>query len=142
MRTGTVDYRLPGVVHDRKRRAVAGVPLRLLASLRRLRKRQAGDNVIQWRGKPVASIKRAFDTAGLTAGSVPVVGWGNSKDTAEEVRDGYDNAAAWQYPSAQGFMPVALLSLAASGEPIGYDIHTFSLYDKSSVGPILKLYSK
>ena len=26
-------------------------------------------------------------------------------------------------------MPVALLSLAASGEPIGYDIHTFSLYD-------------
>ena len=26
-------------------------------------------------------------------------------------------------------MPVALLNLAASGEPIGYDIHTFSLYD-------------
>ena len=49
---------------------------------------------------------------------------------------------AWQFPSAQGFMPVALLNLAASGEPIGYDIHTFSLYDKSSVDPILKLYNK
>jgi simple sugar transport system substrate-binding protein len=89
-----------------------------------------------------ASIKRVFDAAGVKAGSVPVVGWGNSKDTAEEVKTGYVNAAAWQFPSAQGFMPVALLSLAASGEPIGYDIHTFSLYDASSVGPILNLYAK
>lgn len=39
-------------------------------------------------------------------------------------------------------MPVALLNLAASGEPIGNDIHTFSLYDKTSVDPILKLYNK
>ena len=39
-------------------------------------------------------------------------------------------------------MPVALLGLAASGEPIGYDIHTFGLYDTSSVEPILKLYDK
>jgi simple sugar transport system substrate-binding protein len=89
-----------------------------------------------------ASIKRVFDGAGVKAGSVPVVGWGNSKDTAEEVKSGYVNAAAWQFPSAQGFMPVALLSLAAAGEPIGYDIHTFSLYDADSVGPILNLYSK
>ncbi|MDR3473979.1 MAG: substrate-binding domain-containing protein [Devosia sp.] len=89
-----------------------------------------------------SSIKRVFDGAGVTPGSVAVVGWGNSKETAEEVRDGYVNAAAWQFPSAQGFMPVALLSLAASGEPIGYDILTFSLYDKGSVDPILKLYNK
>ena len=39
-------------------------------------------------------------------------------------------------------MPVALLKLAADGEPIGYDIHTLSLYDASSVDPILKLYNK
>jgi simple sugar transport system substrate-binding protein len=89
-----------------------------------------------------ASIKRVFDAAGVKPGSVPVVGWGNSKDTAEEVQSGYVNAAAWQFPSAQGFMPVALLSLAASGEPIGYDIHTFSLYDSTSVGPILNVYNK
>jgi simple sugar transport system substrate-binding protein len=89
-----------------------------------------------------ASIKRVFDAADVKPGSIPVVGWGNSKDTAEEVKSGYVNAAAWQYPSAQGFMPVALLSLAASGDPIGYDIHTFSLYDASSVGPILNLYNK
>jgi simple sugar transport system substrate-binding protein len=89
-----------------------------------------------------SSTKKVFDGAGVAPGSIPVVGWGNSKDTAEAVKEGYVNAAAWQFPSAQGFMPVALLNLAASGEPIGYDIHTFSLYDASSVEPILKLYNK
>jgi simple sugar transport system substrate-binding protein len=89
-----------------------------------------------------AAVRKVFDNAGIAPGSIPVVGWGNSKDTAEAVRDGYVNAAAWQFPSAQGFMPVALLDLAASGEPIGYDILTFSLYDKGSVDPILKLYNK
>jgi simple sugar transport system substrate-binding protein len=89
-----------------------------------------------------AAVRKVFDNGGIKAGSIPVVGWGNSKDVAEAVRDGYFNAAAWQFPSAQGFMPVALLNLAASGEPIGYDIQTFSLYDKSSFEPILKLYGE
>lgn len=89
-----------------------------------------------------AAVRQVFDNAGIKPGTIPVVGWGNSKETAEAVKAGYFNAAAWQYPSAQGFMPVALLNLAASGEPIGYDVLTFSLYDKTSVEPILKLYSK
>jgi len=88
----------------------------------------------------MASVRQVFDGAGVAPGAMPVVGWGNSKATAEAVRDGYVNAAAWQFPSAQGFIPVALLKLAASGEPIGYDVVTFSLYDKTSVDPILKLY--
>jgi simple sugar transport system substrate-binding protein len=89
-----------------------------------------------------AAVKPVMENAGMAAGSIPVVGWGNSKETAEAVKAGYFNAAAWQYPSAQGFMPVALLNLAASGEPIGYDVQTFSLYDASSVDPILKLYNQ
>jgi len=89
-----------------------------------------------------SSVQRVFDGAGVAPGSVAVVGWGNSKETAEAVKAGYVNAAAWQFPSAQGFMPVALLKLAADGEPIGYDVYTFSLYDKSSVEPILELYNK
>lgn len=88
-----------------------------------------------------ASVVRVFDQAGVQPGSMAVVGWGNSLEAAEAVRDGYMNAAAWQFPSAQGFMPVALLSLAASGEPIGYDVYTFALYDKDSVQPFLDLYS-
>lgn len=94
-------------------------------------------------GDLVASnVRRVFDAAGIKPGSVAVVGWGSSKDTAEEVNAGYVNTAAWQFPSAQGFMPVALLNLAASGEPIGYDVRTFILYDKSSVGPILNAFNK
>jgi simple sugar transport system substrate-binding protein len=89
-----------------------------------------------------ASVKRVFDGAGVKAGAIPVVGWGNSKDTAEEVEQGYVEAAAWQFPSAQGFMPVALLNLAASGEPIGYEIHTFSLYDKSDAATFAATYVK
>lgn len=89
-----------------------------------------------------AAVKQVFDNAGIKPGQIPVVGWGNSKETAEAVKAGYFNAAAWQFPSAQGFMPVALLSLAANDEPIGYDVLTFSLYDKDSVEPILKLYNK
>lgn len=57
---GTVDFRLPGVAHSRKRRAIAGLPLRLLSSLRRQRKRSTCSHVIAYKGKPVASIKRAF----------------------------------------------------------------------------------
>lgn len=70
LRTGVVDFRLPGVTHSRKRRAVTAVPDRLLASLRRLHKRQPGDRVIQYHNarkdgversrRPVKGIRRAF----------------------------------------------------------------------------------
>ena len=42
----------------------------------------------------------------------------------------------------KGSCPSRPVVASAAGEPIGYDIHTFSLYDKTSVGPILNLYSK
>jgi simple sugar transport system substrate-binding protein len=89
-----------------------------------------------------SSIRPVMEQQGIAAGQIPAVGWGNSNETAEAVRDGYVQAAAWQFPSAQGFMPVALLSLAAKGEPIGYDIITLSLYTKDSVQPILDHYAK
>ena len=89
-----------------------------------------------------AAIRPVLESQGIAAGDIPAVGWGNSKETAEAVRDGYVLAAAWQFPSAQGFMPVALLNLAADGEAIGYDIITLSLYDRSSVQAILDTYAK
>ncbi|WP_370316010.1 tyrosine-type recombinase/integrase [Sagittula sp.] len=60
LKTGAVDFRLPGNRHSRKRRAVTAVPTRLLASLRRYRKRAATDHVIEYEGSPIKSIKRAF----------------------------------------------------------------------------------
>ncbi len=89
-----------------------------------------------------AAIRPVLESQGIAAGVIPAVGWGNSKEVAEAVRDGYVLAAAWQFPSAQGFMPVALLNLAADGEAIGYDITTLSLYDRSSVQPILDTYAE
>jgi simple sugar transport system substrate-binding protein len=89
-----------------------------------------------------SSIRPVMEQQGIAAGEIPAVGWGNSKETAEAVRDGYVLAAAWQFPSAQGFMPVALLDLAAKGEPIGYDIITLNLYTKESVQPILDHYAE
>ena len=60
LKAGTVDFRLPNVAHTRKRRAVTGISSRLGAFLGALRKRASGDHVIQYRGKPIASIKRGF----------------------------------------------------------------------------------
>ena len=100
------------------------------------------DAVIALGDSVAASVRPAFDNAGVGAGDIPVVGWGNSKETAEAVRDGYVLAAGWQFPSAQGFIPVALLDLASEGEPIGYDVLTFALYEADSVGPILNLYEQ
>jgi integrase len=80
LRAGTVDFRLPGATHSRKRRAIAGLPVRLVASLRRIKKRQPGDHVIQYSNsrredtrdkattRPIASIKRAFALAVKAAG--------------------------------------------------------------------------
>ena len=39
------------------------------------------------------SIKRVFDQVGVKPGEIPVVGWGNSLDTTQEVLTGYVNAA-------------------------------------------------
>jgi integrase len=56
----TIDFRLPGVAHTRKRRAITGISAGLVAYLAALRKRTKGTNVVQFRGEPVESIKRAF----------------------------------------------------------------------------------
>ena len=54
------------------------------------------------------SIKRVFDQVGVKAGEIPVVGWGNSLDTTQEVLNGYVNAAQWQDPQATSYRrPVA-----------------------------------
>lgn len=100
------------------------------------------DAIIALGDSVAASVQRVFDSVGVQPGSIPVVGWGNSRETAEAVRDGYVNAALWQYPAHQGFMPVALLSMAANDQPIGYDILTLQTYDQNSVEPILNLYGE
>lgn len=75
------------------------------------------------------SIKRVFDQVGLQAGDIPVVGWGNSLDTTQEVLTGYVNAAQWQDPQATSYVALSLAAMASSGTPPGFDVITGALYE-------------
>tara|TARA_A100001037_G_scaffold53032_1_gene45103 strand:- start:231 stop:1166 length:936 start_codon:yes stop_codon:yes gene_type:complete len=75
------------------------------------------------------SIKRVFNQCGVAPGEIPVVGWGNSLDTTQEVLEGYVNAAQWQDPQATSYMALSLAAMVASGIPAGFDITTGALYE-------------
>jgi simple sugar transport system substrate-binding protein len=75
------------------------------------------------------SIKRVFDQVGVAPGEIPVVGWGNSLDTTQEVLTGYVNAAQWQDPQATSYVGLSLAAMAASGIPPGFDVITGALYE-------------
>lgn len=76
------------------------------------------------------SIKRVFDQVGVAPGEIPVVGWGNSLDTTQEVLTGYVNAGMWQDPQATSYIGLSLAAMAASGIPPGFDVITGALYEK------------
>jgi simple sugar transport system substrate-binding protein len=76
------------------------------------------------------SIKRVFDQVGVKPGDIPVVGWGNSLDTTQEVLTGYVNAGMWQDPQATSYVGLSLAAMAASGIPPGFDVLVGNLYQK------------
>ena len=83
--------------------------------------------------------KQAFDMIGWPAGKIPVVGWGNSSDTANAVKEGYVNAAAWQFPDALGYLPIYMLYEAAKGKAINYTVYTMGLYTKDNADTFIEL---
>lgn len=68
LKAGTIDFRLPGVTHSRKRRAITGISSDLAAYLEALKKRTKGARVVQFNGKAVKNIKRGFATVAEAAG--------------------------------------------------------------------------
>jgi simple sugar transport system substrate-binding protein len=78
------------------------------------------------------SIQRVFDQIGVKPGEIPVVGWGNSRDTTQEVLNGYVNAAQWQDPQATSYLALSLAAMATDGIPPGFDIITGALYEKDT----------
>jgi simple sugar transport system substrate-binding protein len=94
-----------------------------------------GDNV-------AGATKKVFDAVNWKAGRIPVVGWGNSVEAATAVRDGYMNAATWQYPDSQGFQPIVLLYMMKNNIATGYDVLTMAMYDKSNAATYLELAKK
>jgi simple sugar transport system substrate-binding protein len=87
------------------------------------------------------SIKRVFDQVGIKAGEIPVVGWGNSLDTTDEVTNGYVNAAQWQDPQATSYLALSLALMATDGIPPGFDIITGTLYEKDKADIFAKVLS-
>ncbi|WP_448954768.1 substrate-binding domain-containing protein [Labrys neptuniae] len=78
------------------------------------------------------SIKRVFDQVGVKAGEIPVVGWGNSLDTTQEVLHGYVNAGQWQDPQATSYMALSMAAMASSGIRPGFNVITGALYEKDT----------
>ncbi|MFE0752449.1 substrate-binding domain-containing protein [Inquilinus sp. NPDC058860] len=76
------------------------------------------------------SIKRVFDQVGVKPGEIPVIGWGNSLDTTQEVLTGYVNAAQWQDPQATSYVALSLAAMASGGIPPGFNVITGALYEK------------
>ncbi len=87
------------------------------------------------------SIKRVFDQVGVKPGEIPVVGWGNSTDTTQEVLNGYVNAAQWQDPQATSYVALSLAAMEASGIPVGFNVITGALYEKDTAGVYDKILS-
>ena len=87
------------------------------------------------------SIKRVFAQVGVAAGDIPVVGWGNSPDTAQEVLDGNVNAGMWQDPQATSYMALSMASMAAAGIPPGFDILVGTLYEADTAQTYLEIMS-
>ena len=87
------------------------------------------------------SIKRVFDQDGVKPGEIPVIGWGNSLDTTQEVLTGYVNAGTWQDPQATSYLALSLANMAASGIPPGFNILTGAIYEKDTAGVYDKIMS-
>jgi simple sugar transport system substrate-binding protein len=78
------------------------------------------------------SVARVWEQVGVPAGEIPVVGWGNSPDTAQEILDGYVLAGMWQDPLMTSYLGLSLANAAASGIPPGFDILVGALYEKDT----------
>jgi len=78
------------------------------------------------------SVKRVWNQVGVKPGEIPVVGWGNSRDTTQEVLEGYVAAGQWQDPQATSYLALSVANMATSGIPPGFKIWVGSLYDKST----------
>ncbi|MFI0846118.1 substrate-binding domain-containing protein [Mesorhizobium sp. IMUNJ 23232] len=78
------------------------------------------------------SVKRVWDQVGIKPGEIPVVGWGNSLDTTQEVLNGYVNAGQWQDPQATSYMALSMAAMASSKIPPGFNIITGALYEKDT----------
>lgn len=104
-----------------------------------LANRERIDAIIGLGDLVTGSVKRVFDQVGVEPGEIPVVGWGNSPDTAREVLDGYVAAAMWQDPQATSYLALSVAAMAASGIQPGFDIIVGTLYEADTAETYLTI---
>jgi len=95
------------------------------------------------------SVQRVWDQVGVAAGDIPVVGWGNSPETAQEILDGYVLAGMWQEPQWVSYTALSMANAASSGIPVpassntdaapGFDIIVGTLYEDDTAQSYLDL---
>jgi len=88
------------------------------------------------------SVQRVWDQVGVGAGEIPVVGWGNSVDTAQEILDGYVLAGMWQDPQLTSYVGLSLAAAEAAGYPVGFDVLVGALYEKDTAQTYLDIMSQ
>lgn len=88
------------------------------------------------------SVTRVWDQVGVEAGEIPVVGWGNSVDTAQAIIDGYVLAGMWQDPQLTSYVGLSLAAAAAAGFPIGFDVLVGALYEADTAPLYLDILSQ
>ena len=87
------------------------------------------------------SVARVWDQVGVPAGEIPVVGWGNSPETAQEILDGYVLAGMWQDPQMTSYLGLSLAAAASAGIPPGFDILVGALYEADTAQTYLDILS-
>jgi simple sugar transport system substrate-binding protein len=87
------------------------------------------------------SVARVWEQVGVKAGDIPVVGWGNSTDTAQEILDGYVLAGMWQDPQLTSYVGLSLAAAEASGYPVAFDVLVGALYEKDTAQTYLDILS-
>jgi simple sugar transport system substrate-binding protein len=88
------------------------------------------------------SVARVWDQVGVAAGEIPVVGWGNSVETAQAIIDGYVLAGMWQDPQMTSYLGLSLAAAAAAGIPPGFDIIVGALYEADTAPVYLDIMSQ
>ncbi|MBV8143010.1 MAG: hypothetical protein JOZ60_13310 [Verrucomicrobia bacterium] len=87
----------------------------------------------------MGAVRQAFDQVRVKPGEIPVVGWGNSIEAAQEVLDGYVKMATWQDPQLTSYLALSLAAMADRGIPPGFDINVGTLYEKDKAATYLKI---
>jgi simple sugar transport system substrate-binding protein len=88
------------------------------------------------------SVARVWDQVGVAPGDIPVVGWGNSVETAQAIIDGYVLAGMWQDPQMTSYLGLSLAAAAAAGIPPGFDIIVGALYEADTAPVYLDIMSQ